>query len=108
VVKHYWATPFNAGSLMDQKIVVAETDNNTIVVEGDELVRLVTYTSGDHFQIGEDPVTLAAFEKALSADDTLTAHIRSDADGFTPDVFNIEDKDAMTSGGGDMMNGNGM
>ena len=88
-INHYWAARVSGATVTDQNVLVADKDNNTIVLGPTTGPQLVTYKAGDQFTItGTGAVTMAAFEKALSvagaggtpAADVVTAVIGDDED----------------------------
>lgn len=106
-VSHYWAARAE-GTVNSNSVLVADKDNNTIVLGPTTGPQLLTYKAGDQFTITanasgvEGPtgaVTMEAFEKALStladstadteAADTVSAVIGDDEDdinSFTIDL----------------------
>ena len=106
-VSHYWAARAE-GTVTSNSVLVADKDNNTIVLGPESGPQLLTYKAGDQFTITanasgvEGPtgaVTMEAFEKALStmadstadtaAADTVSAEIGDDEDdinSFTIDL----------------------
>ena len=90
-INHYWADAVSAATVTGV-ILVADTDNNTVVVDSGGPM-LVTYKAGDQFTIaGSGATTLEAFEDALSEGDDLTATIGDDADDIN--IFTLTDNDA--------------
>ena len=101
-ITHNWAERVEANDtpatpeVSSASVLVADTDNNTIIVDSTG-PKLLTYKSGDQFRISGSAVTMEKFEKALSiADpdastarlaDTLTANIGDDDDDIN--TFNI-------------------
>ena len=91
-VTHYWAVRVSTGTTLNNAsdVLVADTDNNSIVLTTG--TSLVTYTSGDYFQISGNSATMEAFEKELSAADgdvgadTVSVTFNDDSDINT---FNI-------------------
>ena len=87
-ITHYWAAAVSATTVTDQTVLVADKDNNTIVLGTASSPQLVTYKAGDQFRIGGATATMEAFEKALSAAgpggtpaaDEVTATIGDDED----------------------------
>ena len=61
---HYWAVRATA-DVSASTVLVADQDNNSIVLDSGTAT-LVTYKSGDYFQIGGASATMDAFEKALN------------------------------------------
>jgi len=62
---HYWAVRATADVAADT-VLVADKDNNSIVIGPAATPNLVTYKSGDYFQIVGASATMDAFEKALN------------------------------------------
>ena len=83
-VEHYWAARVHpatgdSSATASGDVLVADKDNNSIVIESTG-PKLVTYKAGDQFTVLSEAVTMEAFEKALSADDKVTAVIGDDED----------------------------
>jgi hypothetical protein len=92
-LKHYWATSAVSEAdedtdytTTDAVILVADTDNNVVVVmdTGSESgPKWMSYKSGDRFTVNGDFTDLEGFEKALGgagAGDAVTARIDDDED----------------------------
>ena len=84
-INHYWSN--EAGAIVDAAtVVVADTDNNIIVVKKADVVSHVSYKSDDQFVIvtgtGSDTVTkrvlISEFEDKIEVRDTLAAEISTD------------------------------
>ncbi len=89
---HYWATRLGVGTVNDQVVLVADTDNNTVVAGTATAPTLATYDANDHFQVDGANTTMEAFEKALGGaddNDTVDITITSTADNAI-NTFNFE------------------
>ena len=64
---HYWAVRATE-NVPSNEVLVADKDNNSIVIDVSGVPTLVTYKSGDYFLIGDASATMDAFEKALNDD----------------------------------------
>jgi hypothetical protein len=82
-LNHYWATRLGVGPVTGQGVLVADVDNNTVVVGTATSPTLTSYDANDHFQLGGANTTMEEFEKALGgadANDTMDITITSAAD----------------------------
>ncbi len=89
-VSHYWAVRATA-NVGASTVLVADQDNNSIVLDS-ATATLVTYKSGDYFQIGGISATMDAFEKALNdasggaTADSVTVTLNADSGINTFDI----------------------
>ena len=67
-VYHYWGEEPSKGASVQGRLVLADTENNRLVLVGDDTVSLVSYDSNDHLNVADDGVDLAGFEKNLKED----------------------------------------
>ena len=67
-VYHYWGEEPSKGASVQGRLVLADTENNRLVLVGDNTVSLVSYDSNDQLtDSGGNGVVLADFEKDLKA-----------------------------------------
>ena len=64
-VYHYWAEEPAAGGSAKGRLMVTDTDNDRLVLVGDNTVSLIEYDSNDQFDATSGPALLADFEKDL-------------------------------------------
>jgi hypothetical protein len=86
-ITHYWAVRLaptgtdTTITVSNADVLVADTDNNTIVFMGTgDVPTLATYKAGDHFSVEGANATLDAFEKALDDEDAVTITVGNDED----------------------------
>ena len=88
-IDHYWTNEATADVAAGAVVKVADTDNNTIVVQvggagSITAVHHISYRRYDHFAVyfpsGRKLVALAEFEYELTVNDTLEAKISTDDD----------------------------
>ena len=86
-IDHYWSNEVTS-VVATSTVVVADTDNNTIVVTSGTAVSHVSYKADDQFEIvtgtATDPITkrvlISKFEDEIDVGDELTAEIGTDDD----------------------------
>ena len=64
-VYHYWAEEPAAGGAAKGRLMVKDTDNDRLILVGDNTVSLIEYDSNDQFDATSGPALLADFEKDL-------------------------------------------
>ena len=82
--RQYWVAPPTGPASGSGSVRAFDTDENTIVVASGNDAILLEYDGNDHYQIGNEPVTIAGFEGNLSIGDSVTYEIVSD----DPDTVN--------------------
>ena len=78
-IDHYWSNEVTS-VVATSTVVVADTDNNTIVVTSGTAVSHVSYKADDQFMVGTKRVLISEFEAALDVGDTLLATIGAEDD----------------------------
>ena len=64
-IYHYWGVEPGDGDSLQGRLLVADTDNNKLVLAGDNSVFIVGYDSNDHLNGTSGAVTLSGFETDL-------------------------------------------
>ena len=73
-IYHYWASEPGNGASAEGRIMLADDDNNTVILAG-SAVSLVKYDSNDQLNSTTGAVTLTDFEKELTEDDTMAKYM---------------------------------
>ena len=74
-VRQYWAARVTGDATDSGEVRVVDTDNNTIIVADNTDVWLIEYDPEDHFKIGNETVSIAAFQDDLTVGDRLIYEI---------------------------------
>ena len=89
-VRQYWAAQVPAAAEGSGEVRLVETDNDRVIVVAGDDVWLIEYDANDHFNIGTETASFAAFEKALSEGDTLAYETAASATGVN--IFTLRDR----------------
>ena len=89
-VRQFWAAQVPSPAEDSGEVRLVETDNDRVIVVAGDDVWLIEYDANDHFNIGTETASFAAFEKALSEGDTLAYETAASTTGVN--TFTLTDR----------------